>query len=106
MIYATHDNDGLKIDSSARVYAFDTREIAEAWLREAWKLSGFLVEIAEGEFGDCWFKTINAPNEVDCRPFSEGELIIQSPGQHPGGAFYWVTPRVPVLVAVAGEERE
>lgn len=104
MIYATHDNDGLKINRGALIFAFGTREAAEDWLRRGWKHANFTVEIYEGEYGDCLFRTIDPP--TDFSPFQEDELIIQSPGQHPGGAFYWVTPCVPVLVAVAGEEKE
>lgn len=102
-IYATVDADGRRIAEHASIAEFDTREEAEKYLLSAFdECDRSSFKITWGDFGDCWFKAIDNPAGKDWQfePFTEDQVSIRRPGQHPGGNFYWVTPRPDVLVAV------
>jgi hypothetical protein len=103
--YATLDNDGTYICQDANIVVFDRLADAEKYLHdtnpEKWVDEGLMVEITEGHFGDCWIKTRKAPRVGDhvLSPFTYNAVIIQTPGSHPGGSGYWLTPREEILVA-------
>ena len=86
--------------------ACPSREEAEAALRETnadliadMAEEGLSAVISEGQFGDCWIKSTQAPGDHwSTSPFSIDDLDVLRPGQHPGGDFYWVTPKANVLV--------
>lgn len=100
--YATLDFDGETIHENADIFAFDTRAEAEAYLVNGIDLDEWTAGIEEGRFADCWFKAHSEPDEGSdyLAPFAMDDLIVQRPGQHPGGNRYWITPRAEVLVAV------
>lgn len=108
MFYATNDADGLKIASNATIFAFQTREEAEAWLRKPfgseWDQAS--IKIGHGHFGDCWIKTLKEPeaDEKWLAPFRLDECIVQRPGSHPGGRMYWITPATDVLIVTEARE--
>lgn len=103
-ILATTDNDGEHINEGADIVAFDTREQAEAWLRRSYEdglEEGETIRFEAGRFADCWIKFPHAPDdgqEIGGVPFEQ--LNVQAPGTHPGGRFWWITPRAEVLVAI------
>lgn len=98
--YATRDSDGLSIARNAAIYKFATRESAERWLKAGAEDSDFSTSVEYGSFGDCWIKSLKAPQPAApwIAPFDISELSVSSPGQHPGGPFFWTTPRCEVLV--------
>lgn len=102
-LYATLDSDGPNIIEGAHIEAFDSRESAVEYLLSAyrggdWDRDSAVIE--EGTFGDCWIKDRAVPKVGDphLSPFSFTQIIVQHPGQHPGGAYYWITPRQEILV--------
>ena len=104
--YATLDNDGTYICQDANIVVFDRLADAEKYLHDAnptdeWREEGYVVEITEGSFGDCWVKTRKVPRVGDniLSPFNYNSVIVQAPGTHPGGSGYWLTPRDDILVA-------
>lgn len=110
-IYATQDADGNRIAEGADIRRFDTEAEARAYLLrgytdDEWDLAS--VEIGPGRFSDAWQKWDKRPRLGDSllAPFSYRQLSIRSPGQHPGGFGYWVTPDPDVLVVQAIAERE
>lgn len=118
MFYATQDSDGDRITESAEIAAFETQEQARAWLLSPYSPDEWNIETAkidEGRFGDCWIKTHSKP-EIEnsrliagffnCSPFTEDQLNVAGPGQHPGGNVYWITPSVPVLVVTHIAEKD
>ena len=105
LVFATQDSDGFKILENANIRGFETRQEAEEWLREpyAGALDEFeSIRFAMGEYGDCWVKTMAAPDDTSrwLDPLTLNNVIVQRPGSHPGGRMYWVTPTVDVLVAI------
>lgn len=106
--YATIDTDGEGcISENADIFAFDTREAAEAYLRRGFDPAdldenGWTIGIEEGRFSDCWIKSSTEPAEDAgwIAPFAMDDLYVARPGQHPGGNRFWTTPRANVLVAV------
>lgn len=109
MYYATHDSDDLHISENAYIAAFDTREEAEKYLREPWadvdpeEYDGKTptLQIEPGDFGDCWIKVLKEPHEQETyfAPFKRDEIYIAHPGSHPGGPYYWLSPRADILIA-------
>lgn len=107
IFYATNDTNGEgSISRDAHIVKFATREEAEAYLLRGFDIAdlreeGLTVVIETGGFGDCWIKSHDAPRPGSfwISPFSYTQLYVQRPGQHPGGRFYWTTPRADVLVA-------
>jgi len=118
MFYATVDNDGDRINDSADIVAFETEAQAREWLvdfydRADWKRETAVIE--PGRFGDCWIKTYSEPKTekgklivgaFDCEPFGVEQLYIASPGQHPGGRVWWISPRVEVLAVTSIQPNE
>jgi hypothetical protein len=108
--YATRDSDGLFISQDADIRAFNSREDAVQYLLSSygseWNKDGVVIEA--GSFGDCWTKSHEAPRVGGHRfsPFSYTQLIIQRPGQHPGGKMFWTTPSPDVLVVSRIDEIE
>lgn len=92
MFYATRDFDGETITEDADILAFTTLEEVKDFLGTE--------TIEVGRFSDCWIKVITEPDEdTDYTvPFKFDDLIIQRPGQHPGGFRFWITPRPDVWV--------
>lgn len=99
MFYATHDWNGSYITENAKIIAFETREAAEAYLLEPFQYADELPKVFPGRFSDCWFKTMRHPRDDQAEPFVLDDLIIQAPGNHPGGNAYWITPSAEILVA-------
>lgn len=99
--YATIDSEYGHISEDADIFAFDTRDEAEAYLRAGYDAEDWSVEIDDGLFGDCWIKLHREPSDDEpfFAPFTADDLIVQRPGQHPGGRVWWISPRVDVLVA-------
>lgn len=100
MFYVTKDFDGYNIEEDAFIAAFETRDEAEAYLKEPYAIfeDGEAVEIVAGDFADCWIKAADTAL-VEITPFSQDQVATQTPGTHPGGNVHWMTPREPVLVA-------
>jgi len=105
-IYATRDADGGKIGRDATIAKFVTEEAAREWLLSPYRDGGWDMDsavIEAGDYGDCWLKWMHAPRVGNpgagegYAPFSFNQLFIQAPGEHPGGRFWWITPRVDVL---------
>ena len=103
MIYATNDSDGHRIAQNAAIFAFASEAEARAHLLRGysptdWNLATAV--IGHGTYGDCWIKIHSTPGDDErCfKPFDREQLIIQAPGQHPGGRAWWITPSEPVLV--------
>jgi hypothetical protein len=63
-------------------------------------------EFCDGDFGDCWIKVHTAPGDFERYfwPFTQEQLIIAAPGQHPGGRTWWIMPSPAVLVIEHIEE--
>jgi hypothetical protein len=109
-VFATHDADDGRIGQNATILAFASEQNARTYLLQGydpadWDLAS--AEIGAGRFGDCWAKTHSAPQIegdkliaglFDCAPFKADQLIVQSPGQHPGGRAWWIEPSEEVLV--------
>lgn len=111
MFYATTDADDGWISQNAAIVAFETEAAAREWLLRGydavdWNLETAVIE--PGGFGDCWIKTIVEPGEDErfFEPFTRDQLIIQRPGQHPGGKAWWIEPSEPVLVISQIEPNE
>jgi hypothetical protein len=102
--YATADSDEGRIVVNATIEKFVSERAAREWLLYVYRdaLDEFDVEIVPGTFGDCWMKLLGKPKIGDrwLAPFSYRQLHIDRPGSHPGGNFFWITPRPDVLVAV------
>lgn len=111
--YATLDADGSHIVQNAHIQAFDTERAARQYLIDSYRDSledGETLHIDAGDFGDCWIKSYHRPAADDpmLDPYDFADLIVQAPGQHPGGNQFWVSPFAPVLVAqiVAADSAE
>lgn len=53
-------------------------------------------------FSDAWLKMRRAPTRADATlfyPFAFRDLIVDGPGEHPGGEAWWITP-APAVYAV------
>ena len=111
MFYATNDqNSDGRINRDAAIEKFATEAEARAYL-----LRGFdprewdreTAVIAPGNFSDAWMKWTVAPraDSAGHEPFSFSQLDVRAPGQHPGGRFWWITPRPDVLTVVEIRER-
>lgn len=113
--YATLDSESYTIRENATIRAFETRDDAEAYLRDAY--AEFLrdaaaddeplaLTIEPGQYSDCWIKSHDVPTpermEMWCEPFGPDDLIVRRPGEHPGGKRYWIEPSPEVLVAIIG----
>lgn len=110
MIFATTDNDGVRVADNATIRAFDTEADARAWLLSAYDPAEWdhgSAAIKPGAWGDAWFKLYQwrDGDEERFEPFTAEQLYIQRPGQHPGGRAWWITPRPEVLVISAIAER-
>lgn len=110
-IYASIDNSDspYRLSEGADVYAFDSEQEAKSWLLSFYDKSEWNHESAvfiEAGFGDCWIKVFSEPKEHHkyMAPFEFDDLIIQSPGSHPGGNRYWITPRPPVMIIAEIQE--
>jgi hypothetical protein len=116
MFYATLDTvENYRAAEGAYIVAFETREQAEAYLRDTY--AEYIADQAEidepvtmtvepAQWSDCWIKTYLATTITDgygFGPFAADDLYIQAPGQHPGGNEFWITPMDDVLVAVFAE---
>jgi len=105
--YATTDNEGSYINEDAEIVAFDTREECVAYLNAAYVdglNDGERITVCEGDFGDCWIKSLDRPSVGDAvlSPFTYNQIMVRDPGAHPGGKVWWLTPQPPVMVAVIG----
>ena len=73
------------------------------------------VEWTEADFGDCWVK-LHVKPEIDADGnttfydhqnragrYESPHILcsVRSPGQHPGGKSWWLTPVDPVMVPIA-----
>ena len=109
-VYATTDADGGRISQNATIREFASEQEARTYLLHGYDAADWKLETAEigaGDFGDCWVKMHSAPQTdgdelivglFDCAPFKADQLIVQSPGQHPGGRAWWIEPIEPVLI--------
>ena len=109
-IYATADAEGGHISQNATIHAFASEREARAYLLDGYDAADWRLETAEigaGTFGDCWIKVHSAPRIVGdklfaglfgCTPFKADQLIVRSPGEHPGGRAWWIEPSDEVLV--------
>lgn len=100
--YATQDHEDGYVSEGAHIAVFDSLKDAEEYAREGYDLDdGEALTITTGEFGDCWIKAAQKPAVGDptLTPFTFNDVRVQHPGEHPGGRFYWLTPRRDVLVA-------
>lgn len=117
-IYATTDADGGRVSQNATIHAFASEQEARTYLLRGYDAADWKLETAEigaGDFGDCWVKVHSAPQIegdkliaglFDCAPFKADQLIVQSPGQHPGGRVWWIEPSEEVLVVTFVESAE
>ena len=101
--YATQDYGDGRIQSDAKIVKFATVDAAREWLLAPYRAAGWdlaTAVIEAGTWGDCWIKSVGRPRAGDpwIAPFSFGQISTQSPGEHPGGRFYWTTPTVEVLI--------
>lgn len=117
MIYATRDAEDGTISENAHIQAFATEDEARRWLLAGfddseWDLAG--AEFGDGRCDDCWIKVHSKPEIegdrlvagiCDFSPFLADELIVQAPGQHPGGRAWWIQPSPPVMVLTSIQER-
>ena len=106
MYYVTTDSllsEGEPILENAEIEEYQTYYEARDYLLDSFTEveEGFEIRIITGHFDDCWLKTHGPPrsDNTDIGPFSWTDVVIQPPGQHPGGFGYWITPIPPVLVA-------
>jgi hypothetical protein len=108
--YYTAWADGTKIDRGARIHWAASKAEVIQRLQE---LGGDLKVIGAepGDFGDSYSKHVGMPDLerlAEAIPFAApDDFIVRAPGQHPGGAFWWVdfypTVYVPVYEAEAEE---
>lgn len=110
-VYATIENENGYISEDAAIFPFGTEADARAYLLRGfdesdWDLSSAVIE--SGRFSDCWVKCLNKPRLDDpaFEPFGPQDLYVASPGEHPGGRMWWITPRVDVLVLSHIDERD
>lgn len=112
MFYATQDSEGDCIEKNATIKSFDTEQAALEYLKTAypaeyWDLSD--VKAVPGYFDDCWTKLYHRPTEDELDewmgPFNHQSVMVRSPGQHPGGRQWWVSPAADVLVLMGVKER-
>ena len=108
--YFTSNADGSKIDSDARIRSAATkREVIER-MQECEKGLA-VVDIVEGDFGDCFAKFTREPTADDLQRLSDEYGIpleafnVRAPGTHPGGRMWWIDVTISVFVPVykAGE---
>ena len=107
--YATWDsNENGIIARNAEIRAFETLAEAEAYAAGEIGPAEWILEFGPGRWSDCWFKTTRYPHEEasSILPFKTADIEVLSPGEHPGGVGYWVTPRHPVIVVIEARERE
>ncbi len=108
-IYATRDNPEIYIAEHANIRKFSTRAAARAYLEAPYDLGeleseeGALVFEEASDYADCWKKLPYKPSVGDPEPslFSYRQVLILNPGEHPGGKYYWLTPRPEVMTAGA-----
>jgi len=106
--YATLDSEAGHIEEDAHIASFKTYQDSVLYLAHKaidYLEPGEVMTYEAGDFSDCWIKSIPNPEngclqEWDGNPFSVDDMMIQRPGDHPGGKVYWVTPRHTVLVRV------
>jgi hypothetical protein len=109
-IYATHDHNGYGgITLDATIEVFESEAAAREWLLAPYRDGGWDINSAvidAGQFGDCWIKSVDAPSVGTpwISPFSFNQVRVERPGRHPGGRFYWTTPRPDVLVVASIKE--
>ena len=99
--YASRDADDGCISVGANISAFDTREVAETYLREPYRHADSPPVIETGRYSDCWLKCSVESGPVAYAPFQLDDMLILAPGQHPGGKELWLTPQPDVLIAVS-----
>lgn len=92
-IYYTKDSDRNRIKEGATI------SVASS-LADATKALGTAL-VEPGHFGDCWTKSPHGNiDSIDISPFNENEILVERPGMHPGGTFFWVTPYPTIYVGV------
>lgn len=103
--------DGTRLDCNSVILSAPTDQAAIAALKAAVAAMGEELEflgVESGNWGDAAIKVHGEPSEHDLMRWAAeigvpaDSLIVQAPGSHPGGNFYWITPAVDVLVAVYG----
>lgn len=108
--YFTSNADGQKIDPDARIKRAESRREVLERMQECEKDLA-VVDIAEGDFGDCFAKFTAEPSDDDLRRLSDEYGIpleafnVRAPGTHPGGRMWWIDVTISVFVPVyeAGE---
>lgn len=103
--------DGTRLDSTCNILSAPTEQEAMAALKASVAEMGNEFEFIgfeSGNWGDAAIKVHGRPSEHDLVQWAAklgvpaDSLIVQAPGSHPGGDYYWITPAVDVLVAVYG----
>lgn len=98
--YYTYDFDTNYINENAKIYkivAKDENNFIEKLLSQIKiknkKITHVFTNMAD--FSDCWIKTHEKPSMAKnyYKPFSWADIEVRSPGTHPGGNSYWITPR-------------
>ena len=103
-------DDGLDEEQHAPILVADSREAAEAAIARCYRDfygegQAATLEFDEVMWGDCWFRAYDreTAERHEAEGVDDGGVIVpvtvQSPGTHPGGNCWWVTPSVEVLAA-------
>lgn len=108
--YFTSNADGTKIDSNARIKRAESRREAIERMQEC-SADLAVVDIQEGDYGDCFAKFTHEPTDDDLERLSDAYGIpieafnVRAPGTHPGGRMWWIDVTISVFVPVyeAGE---
>ena len=108
-VFYTHDFNGETINLNAKIFQADSLEEAEDFLLRGWidLEQSIKPRLAVGSFSDCWIKSYNKPEADetfsdinDHTGLSVEDCFVQTPGTHPGGDCYWITPRVDIHVLI------
>lgn len=106
-VFYTLDADGDRIPERADICKAASKQEALAAMRRRYEGADFeVVDLEPGRFGDCWLKVYDRKTlDLKERDWADeaGALMVQAPGEHPGGQAYWVTPCADVFVPVLRE---
>lgn len=102
--YFTAGADGTRIDSDAVYHRAESKADMIARMQE--RCVDEVVDVAEGDFSDCWAKLLHEPEPHDFELWSQDyglpvdSFIVRAPGTHPGGKLFWIDINIPIYVPV------